>query len=272
VPQGRDTPRRHVLVTRPPPGAAETLDAVGDAGFVGIACPVMRIIDLPHDLPPAREAGGVLLTSRQALPALGRGLARDPAWASLPLFAVGDRTAQAARQAGFTNVRSASGDGTALTALVARDLAPRPGAEPCPPRSLPLPREPAPLLLPVGRGQGEALAAALGARGLEVRRVEVYAQQAETALAPPAEQALRARSVAACLFFSGETARLFTSLCRPPLPATLDGVRALAISHAAAEPLAGLRWGSVEIAARPDAASVLALLGPGGRHHSENTP
>lgn len=250
-------PRRSVLVTRPPPGLGETLCAVAAAGWRPLACPVMRIVPLPHAWPAPERVAAILLTSRQVLPALVAARRSRPGLGGLAVFAVGDRTAMAAREAGFAQVESAAGEATALAALVAGRL--------------PADAARLPLLLPVGRGQGATLVAALAARGLAVQRVEVYAQQAVAAFDPAVAAALQEAHVAAALFFSGESARLFADLCPAALRPVLGHVRALAISSTAAAPLAGLPWRSREIARHPDAASLLALLGAGDTTTLERT-
>lgn len=112
---------RQVLVTRPQPGADESAARLRALGFAPIVLPLTTIVPCkPTLLPDPMECDAVALTSvnavRYAPAELLAGLAGKPA------FAVGDVTAAAAREAGFTVVRSASGDARDLVRLVAATL------------------------------------------------------------------------------------------------------------------------------------------------------
>ena len=67
-------------------------------------------------------------------------------------------------------------------------------------------------------------------------------------------------TLAAVLFMSASAAVIFARLLAPPLHHCLHRIDALAISDAAARPVAALPWQSVRVALRPTAEDVLALL------------
>src|SRR4051812_43799786 len=94
----------YVLVTRPEPAAARTAAALVARGHQAWKVPLLRIESLAADL--SGSWSGVIITSANA-PAAARD---NPALLKLPVFAVGERSAEAARAAGFTNVSSAGGD------------------------------------------------------------------------------------------------------------------------------------------------------------------
>src|SRR3954469_16609891 len=106
-----------VLVTRPAPDNERTASALRERGFDVLLAPMLRFepVALPDDA--GRDAAAVIVTSSNALRAAAPQLA-DSNWLHLPLFAVGGHTADAAREAGFTQVMSADGDADALRALV----------------------------------------------------------------------------------------------------------------------------------------------------------
>lgn len=228
-----------VLVTRPEPDVHATAALLRARGFRPLLAPMLRIVSLPARLPPADRLQAVLAGSLNAvrtLPGSHRGV---------PLLAVGDATAEEARRHGFRDVRSASGDATALAALAARALD----------------RTAGPLLLPTRPGEGQRLAADLRTRGFRVLRRLTYDAVPVDELAPEAEAALRAHDVAAVLFFSASAARVFARLVRDHgLEGQLAGAEALAISEAAASGLTGLAFRRIRSAARPDQDSLLALL------------
>jgi len=243
LPEPLDTPagpaRDAILITRPEPGASETARRVQALGLTPLLCPVLVIRQMPATLPPALRIGAVLVTSGNAIPAL------PAAYRPVPLFAVGNATAERARHAGFTQVISADGDATALALQVRQQLNPAAGA----------------LLLASGRHNGKPLATGLRQAGYRVLRRVVYAATPVPALAPDASSALHRGKVRAALFFSAETARHFVTLARtPPLQASLRQVDAVAIGQAARVALEALPWHRVRVAARPTQDEMLALL------------
>ena len=84
-----------ILVTRPQPDNARTAAALRVQGYVALAAPMLRFEKVMFSLDVEADFGAVIVTSANAL----RGLADQPAASSLfrlPVFSVGDRTAQAA--------------------------------------------------------------------------------------------------------------------------------------------------------------------------------
>jgi uroporphyrinogen-III synthase len=226
-----------VLVTRPQPGAAETACRLVALGRTPVVAPVLDIVPLAADLPPARQVQAVLTTSANALTALG-------GHCGLPLLAVGDATAARARASGFTVVHSAGGDARALAALTARI---------CDPAGLPL-------LLAGQQGQGRELVRALREAGFAVVHRDVYAARPATSLPEPARAALCGHAVEAALFFSPATAQIFVSLASSLPPETFNPVESLAISPQAAAALVALPWRRIRVAAAPNQDELLGLL------------
>ena len=182
---------------------------------------------------------GILVTSSNALPALGTD------FLDIPLWAVGRATAQRASQAGFRTVASADGDATALARLITEHIHPAKGR----------------LLLASGRGQGMPLAAMLRTLGFRITRRVAYDTQPTQILPDAAARALRAGSVSHALFFSPETAHVFHRLAqRLDFGPLLTRCDALAISQRTAVALRGLPWRRINVAAAPDQDSLLALL------------
>jgi uroporphyrinogen-III synthase len=152
-----------------------------------------------------------------------------------PVFAVGDATAEVARSAGFAAVHSAGGDATALADLVAA-AAPRPACVLCPGAAEPaadLPR-------------------LLADRGVTARALVVY-ETGETPTAPPPAD------VFAVLIHSAKAAEV---VARRLAGAEVSRLTVLAISAAAAAPLAGLIFRRTAVARQPNEAALLALLAP----------
>ncbi len=231
--------RQAVLITRPEPGLSATAARIAALGLQPVLAPMLAVEPIAAKLPEPAGLGAVLATSGNAVEAI------PPAWRGVRLLTVGDATAQRARAVGFARVCSANGDASALAETATRLLSPTAG----------------PLLLASGAGQGEELAETLRARGFAVIRREVYAARPVAALPASAREVLEADTLRAALFFSAETARVFSHLasaakCHPQVTA----VDALAIGRAAAVALEGLPWRSIRVAARPTQDEILALL------------
>jgi uroporphyrinogen-III synthase len=106
---------RRIWITRALPGAESTAERVRGLGFEAIVAPVLKLRDLPGRIDLA-GVGALAFTSANAVRAFAaRSKRRD-----LPVFAVGEATAGAARLAGFAEVVSADGDVAALARLIAR--------------------------------------------------------------------------------------------------------------------------------------------------------
>jgi uroporphyrinogen-III synthase len=112
---------RRVLVTRPEPGAARTASRLAALGFEPILLPLTRTRPLPvamAGLP--KDAAAIAATSANALRHAPAELIA--ALAHLPCHAVGERTAEAARAAGFLLVHEGPGEAEALAAHMAASL------------------------------------------------------------------------------------------------------------------------------------------------------
>lgn len=148
-----------------------------------------------------------------------------------PVFAVGDRTAEAARAAGFDDVRSAGGaigDLASLLGAKARGVVLVPGAQ-----------EPA----------GD-IVALLAGTAVEARLLPVYAAIETGVTAPGAFDAVlvhspRAGRALAAIIGAGQAAESV----------------AVVISEAAAAPLRSLLWREIRIAAHPDENAMMSALG-----------
>ena len=89
---------RRVLVLRPEPGASATVDLARRRGLEAVAVPLFKIMPLAWQAPEAAHFDGLLLTSANAIRFGGETLQSTR---GLPVYAVGEATAEAARQAGF---------------------------------------------------------------------------------------------------------------------------------------------------------------------------
>lgn len=103
------TPR--ILITRPEPGASRTAERLRKAGCEPVVLPLTRIERLVFELPKG-PYDAIVLTSAQALAAVNSTL-----FTHIPILAVGEMTAKAAREAGFSHIETASGSAESVAAL-----------------------------------------------------------------------------------------------------------------------------------------------------------
>src|SRR4051794_28022511 len=108
-----------VLVTRPHPDNEATAERLRARGFKVLLAPILRFEPVAFRLDTDADYGGIVLTSANSLRAVRPQLA-DSRLLGLPLFAVGEHTASAARDAGFNKVIVAGGDAANLR-IVVRD-------------------------------------------------------------------------------------------------------------------------------------------------------
>lgn len=233
APDTRDD--RRVWITRTEPGASRSATAIAALGWTPVVAPLLRVESVP-----IRDWLGsvtdLAFSSVHAVTNLvNQAQGRFETLKSLPVWCVGDRTAQAALDAGFTDVTSADGDLSSLGELV-RDHA----------------ATDAVILYPGAEIASGTLQAGLNQR---VHAVAAY-RTVPTAVPPPAD----CRVV---LLYSARAARALAACVQGPVR---DRLRIVALSRAVAEGLNGTGpeanpFGRIDIAARPDEAALLAALG-----------
>jgi len=89
---------RRVLVLRPEPGASATVERARALGLNAIALPLFEVAAVDWQAPEPSGFDGLLLTSANAIRHGGDGLHK---LRGLPVYAVGEATGEAAREAGF---------------------------------------------------------------------------------------------------------------------------------------------------------------------------
>jgi len=236
------TPVR-LLVTRPEPDAARTAALLRARGHEVLTAPVLRVDAMAPEL-GSGPWSGLLLTSANA----ARALAAHPRRRELydaAVLAVGRRTADAARDAGFADVSSADGDVAALADLAAKKFAGT-GAR---------------LIYLAGEDRAGDLAENLSRRGLDVETVTIYRAAAVPALAPEVQTAIAAREIDGVLHYSRRSAAAFLAgVARGDIPPAALGLAHYCLSAEVAAPLAAAGAQTIHIAARPDEAALIDLL------------
>ena len=232
-----------VVVTRPKADGERTGAALRARGHEVLLAPLMTVEPIAADLTGAWSA--VVVTSANAPGAI----AGNPARArllGLPLCAVGRRSAEAAKQAGFTDVSAAGGDVRGLVQLVAGRHA----------------KASAPLLYLAGEDRAADLVAELALRGIIADMRVVY--RAVTAPFPPELiAALKAGKVDAVLHYSRRSADNYVAGAKAAgiVDAALKPHH-ICLAAPVAAPLVVAGAGSIAIAPHPDEAALIGLLEP----------
>lgn len=237
-----------VLVTRPAPDHDKTARSLNARGLEAVVAPMLRFepVPLPADL--GDEFGAVIITSSNALRAVapqlaGSGLLRRP------LFAVGDKTANAARESGFTKVISADGDAGDLIEVIAAGVKKR------------IFKKSAVLLYLAAADVARDLAGDLVSRGFQVTTQTAYRMAPSGSLPREVCDAFAAHGIEAVLHYSRRSAEAFVAAARAGgVEISALAVPQCCISQQVAGVLREAGANQVTVAERPDENSLLEGL------------
>ncbi len=230
-----------LLLTRPEPDAQRTAAALRARGHEAVIAPLLRIeaqIDVQIGDGPW---GAILVTSANAGPAVAFH-ERAAQLRTVPVFAVGRRSAQTMTAAGFSDVKHSDGDVSDLVAFVNAQLTPA-----------------TPLLYLAGEERSGDLAGELRGHGFGVETAVVYHAVATASLPPAASEALAGEI--GVLHFSRRSAEAFLDATQAMnlFAAALRSVH-YCLSPRVAEPLARAGAPDVRIAREPSEAALIALI------------
>ena len=232
-----------ILLTRPledSQALAETLEA---EGIEAMTWPLTRITPAPTTPELPQTTGGLLFTSANGVRALAALTKRR----DLPALCVSKATARAAQRAGFRDCRSADGDARALA-----DLARRSGIHT--------------FLRPRGHDTAGDLKGWLAETGQQVTEAILYRAE-ETGLPPaPIAAALSRAEIGLVTIWSPRGAVILANHLADGI-ANLGRSTLLAISPAAAAPLAESGFQHVLVAEAPNSVAMIAAI----RSYSNNT-
>lgn len=229
-----------ILVTRALPDGERTAAALRVRGHDVLLVPLMQVRPVPVVV--SGNWSAVIVTSANALRVLSA--EQITSLRALPLYAVGERSADAARERGFREVRTPDGDARDLVRLIVERHA----------------NEAAPYLYLAGQDRAADIEAALAGHGIRVETAIVY-RIMTTGFPPELFDAIERREIEAVLHFSRRSAENYLAgakaadLFEPAL-----APRQLCLSRQVAEPIAAASAPSVAIAGRPDEDSLFELL------------
>lgn len=237
-----------LLLTRPQPDAQRTAAALRTQGHDVVVAPLIRVEPIADAKFGAGPWAAILITSANAARAIAAHAiaahSRVTQLRALPVFAVGQRSAQAMTAAGFADVTSADGDVGDLARRVAERIKPA-----------------AALLYLAGEERSGDLAGDLGARGFAVETAVVYRAIAVTGLPRAAADAL-SDGVDGVLHFSRRSAEAYVNAARATgvLASALKPIH-FCLSPQVAEPLEEAGAARIRVAPRPVEAALIELIG-----------
>ncbi|WP_313194736.1 uroporphyrinogen-III synthase [Shinella zoogloeoides] len=239
-----------VLVLRPEPAAARTAERLAALGHETVRLPLSKA---EHAVDAVKAAlaqphGAIAVTSAEMARLFERIGGAPAGDRNTIVFAVGEATAKAMRQSGFTNVLNAEGDGESLAGLIAAHVRAKG----------PLPH---PLLYLAGNPRGPGFETRLAAAGIPFRTVEGYRMVPLAPTREAVEAALLHPVPDAVLLYSRESACAFFALA--PLaeaPARFAALHLLCISANVAAAVPQGFPARVAIARAPSEESLFALL------------
>jgi len=230
-----------LLITRPTDDAEGLAQALTDRGIETMIEPMMSVADVAGPDPDMTRVQAILITSANGI----RAFARRTRERATKVYAVGDASARTARDLGFRDVASASGDVEALASLVRAELDPGRGA----------------LIHVAGTHVAGNLSRILEDAEFEVRRQVIYEAVAANRLSAEAAAAFATGALDGVLLFSPRTAEIFVNLVTAAgFAGACAALDAYCLSQAVAQEAGHLVWRHVFIARDPDQDALLALI------------
>ena len=237
-----------VLVTRPHPDGEATAASLRERGFEALLAPMLRFEPVAFHCDGEVNYGAVIVTSANALRGIEPQLAGSTLL-KLPLFAVGEHTASAARRAGFEKVIPADGDANALRDRVLAGV------------KMKELKTTSPLLYLAGADLARDLAGELGERGFTVVTHTTYRMSPASDLPRETCEAFAANGVEAVLHYSRRSARAFLEAARSAgVEISALSIPQCCISDSVAAVVRDAGAAQVTVAASPDENALFGAL------------
>jgi len=228
-----------VLVVRPSEQAVRTAQILVALGHQPLLAPVLKVTPTGAGIPDL-AVDLVLATSARALV----GVFLPSALLAVPIYCVGEKTAQAGRESGFSAPESAENSEALAGALLKLGQAKS-------------------ALYLAGRERKPELEAVLRQAGWKLEIVETYATQPVAALSDEVKTALAAGEIDAVLHYSPRSAALFARLAGRSAAQAAHYCLSAEVAKALLQALPEMPTTRIAIASHPDEESLLSLLQAG---------
>ena len=230
-----------VLITRPAEDAQSFAKDVQALELETFIAPMLSIEFLDVDLPNIDKFQALIFTSANAV----RGLADKISDTAIPVYTVGARTAEEAKNAGFTNVYSAGGNVNDLVRLITENIS----------------DTTKPLLYLSGEYTARSLDELLSAQDIELETIVLYTQKQTSRFGEALIKILEQHENIFLSFFSKRTADTFLSLARTHnLLTVLGKIKILCISNEVLKCVQHHNWAGMHVSQTPDRAGMIALI------------
>ena len=231
-----------ILNIRPAIDSQRDAVTLSRRGVASACLPVMEIVTLAPQLPNALEIAGLVFTSRHAVLAFVD--AMDTAdWWKMPVFAVGQATAAAARVAGFVCIFTGSGGGAGLVPAILQHV--------------PVRQER--ILWPSAVDKSFDIASALTPHGYDVQILDIYVARPRVNFTTNEMRPLDEGAVSGVIAMSSRSVQLFCKLLQEQ---GLDSRRTqitLIVGSQSIADLAGPGWRQIHVARKPRRSRLLAI-------------
>lgn len=226
-----------ILLTRPQAQAEKTCAVLQGDGFTVLSAPMLRIETLPYDLPDLSAYDGLIFTSVNAVRAFSaRGDVPENA-VTMPLYCVGEKTADALCDAGCKTIADISGN----IELLEKAMIGKAG------RYLHL--------------CGVDVVRAMDVQGVTVDKLPVYKAHKMPELSPEVAEKLTQQAVDVILFYSARTGQAFAeAVAAAGCTSALSATKALCLSDLVVHSIEHLPWQNVHVANTPDGAAMITTL------------
>jgi len=239
-----------LLVTRPDNVAADLGRRLEERGHDVLYAPLLSIVYREEIHLDFEGVQALIVTSANGVRALEKGTTRR----NLPVYAVGNRSAVLAQEAGFDTVFSAGGDVEDLASLICSKVDPRGGI----------------LLHAGGARLAGDLKGMLEEAGFSYQREILYEAVDVQELPPATLRALEQEELDGILLFSPHTAGIFSKhIEQAGLNTHLRKVTAWCLSASVADKLTELPFASRHVADEPTEDSLLAALNSSQVYNSD---
>lgn len=233
---------RSILITRPEPAGGELAVRLKKEGFTVFEAPLSSYVAEKADLSVLPSCQALAFTSAQAVEMF----AAQSDQRELPVFTVGDVTAQKARAAGFKFVLSGSGNARDLADVLRR-------------RQTELGIQK--ILHISGHETAQDLGALLADSNIAVARAVVYRVDFIDTMPADIAKALQSGEIGTVMLFSAMTARhLMKLLSRPDLAKVSEKLEAVCMSDRVAAELRGHPWRVLRVARNPTVEAMLDIV------------
>jgi uroporphyrinogen-III synthase len=221
----------HVLVIRPLEDALPMARLLESEGIEVSHYPLFKLHSLP--IPALSNPQALIVTSKNAI----RALTKYNDLKKIPLYAVGDKTAELATQSGFLNVLTASGTSQDLIQLIVKIEQRNKGI----------------LWHLSGEMVKGNIVESLTNAGFEAKRQIVYRIEDATNLPASLHMKLKNHSLSHVLFCSSRTTSVFINLLKKKkLEKSTCQMIALCLSEDIKEKILGLKWKKLWVSPYPN--------------------